>query len=172
MAIAEQLDRLQRDLDQLKIEFNKFFGGALPTPPNQFLDRIGRKIRQLRSERLPGPVEQFRLTGLEARYNSLSELFGRRMREHEEGRTGRRAGAPTTIDPSQGIVDTDPEAAAGIAALHRRLYAEDEKVDLETFRAYIEDKADKIRGRTGCSGVRFRVVLDDGKPRLKARPVD
>ena len=45
MAVPEQLDRLQTDLDQLQIEFNKFFGGAVPTPPHQFLEAVAGRLR-------------------------------------------------------------------------------------------------------------------------------
>ena len=43
--------------------------------------------------------------------------------------------------------------------------------DLGSFRAYLGKQVDAIRQKTGCSDVQFRLALEDGKLKLKARPL-
>jgi hypothetical protein len=44
-------------------------------------------------------------------------------------------------------------------------------MDLDTFRGYLQKQMTQIRDKTGCDAVQFRVVNEDGKVKLKAKPV-
>ncbi len=132
-------------------------------------------------------VERFRLGDLEARHNSYDELFSRRLREREEGR--RRSGpmpvvspssdAAPRYDPGAGIVigpNPDPRA---VAALYEGLItvgaaggsAAGPRFDVASFGSYLQRQAAAIRDKTGCAEVQFRLAAEDGKLKLKARPV-
>ncbi|HTQ78540.1 MAG TPA: MXAN_5187 C-terminal domain-containing protein, partial [Thermoanaerobaculia bacterium] len=75
-------------------------------------------------------------------------------------------------DVQRGILiagKVDPEAAE---ALYQGLArSEAPKFDLDSFRTYLERQAAAIRTRTGCEQVQFRLAEEDGKLKLKARPV-
>ena len=40
------LDQLGRDLKQLQVDYERFFNGALPTPPEELRNRIQTQLRQ------------------------------------------------------------------------------------------------------------------------------
>ena len=91
------LERLSSDLKTLRVDYERFFSGALRTPPEELRQRITQELRELRASNLPGVAENFRLGTLEAQFNSFHEVYGRRLREAEEGRGSRsvaRAQAP------------------------------------------------------------------------------
>jgi hypothetical protein len=123
-------------------------------------------------------VDSFRLADLEARYNSYNELFNRRLRDIEEGRH-----KPYHVvafverpryDPRSGIVfgsDVDPEAAEALYHGLASGVSEGPKFDLDSFQTYLKRQAAAIREKTGCNEVQFRVAEEDGKLKLKARPV-
>jgi hypothetical protein len=178
-AVGEILDQLGRDIQQLRIDFERFFNGALPVPPEELRGRVQAQIRTLRGmTNLATAVDNFRLGDFEARFNSYNEMFNRRLRDLEEGRvTAVRAAppaAPQRYDPHLGIVlgdRVDPQAAE---ALYQGLVAapgEAPRFDLDSFQTYLSRQVAAIREKTGCDQVQFRLAAEDGKVKLKARPV-
>jgi hypothetical protein len=178
--LGEALDHLNRDVQQLRVDFERFFNGALPFPPEELRGRVQAQIRTLRGlSNGATAVDSFRLSDLEARFNSYNELFNRRLRDIEEGRhpAARQAPpppAPRRHDPAQGIVfgdRVDPEAAE---ALYQGLVSapgDTPRFDLDSFQTYIRRQVAAIREKTGCAEVQFRLASEDGKVKLKARPV-
>jgi len=177
--LGDVLDQLGRDIQQLRVDFERFFNGALPFPPEELRGRVQAQIRNLRGmSNLATAVDSFRLGDLEARFNSYNELFNRRVRDREEGRTPLAHAAPAPVsrrfDPAQGIVlgdRVDPEAAE---ALYHGLAAspgDSPRFDLDSFQTYLARQVAAIREKTGCDQVQFRLANEDGKVKLKARPV-
>ena len=172
MRSEQQLNELQRDLKTLRIEYEKYFNGALELPPSELDTRLRYIIRDLRTS-LRSSADNFRLSSLEAQYNSYSELFRRRLREREEG-SARRASAPAAPDPMSGVVvgaNVGNEAAESIYSRLCQDSPETRRVSPERFQKYLNEHAAKIREKTGCQKVSFRLAQDNGKLRLKARPV-
>lgn len=176
-ALGESLDALQRDIRQYQIDFERFFNGGLPLPPEELRNRIQTQLRNLRNTNITAAVDSFRLNDLEARYNSYNEMFNRRLRDVEEGRGPHRVFAVVEkqrFDPRGGIVfgsNIDSEAAE---ALYHGLASgpgDGPKFDLDSFQTYLRRQTEAIRQKTGCDEVQFRVAEEDGKLKLKARPV-
>jgi hypothetical protein len=176
--MGEALDLLNREIQQLRIDFERFFNGALPFPPDELRTRVQNQLRHLRSQKGASAVDAFRLGDLEARFNSYNELFNRRVRDQEEGRQPAARPvpppAPRRYDPAQGIVvgdRVDPDAAE---ALYQGLVTapgEAPRFDLDSFQTYLARQVTAIREKTGCTQVQFRLATEDGKVKLKARPV-
>jgi hypothetical protein len=170
---AVELDRLEQDIHLLRIDFERFLSGDLDLPPDRFRDSIRTQIASLQSA-AKAPVDAFRLGALEARFHSYSELFNRRLRARElqHGATRRTPTRPAS-DPSQGIVLGQHLDADGVAPLYRHLYRDQTAgaMDLRTFTDYLARQHQLIRERTGCSKVSFRIVEENGKKKLKAKPV-
>jgi len=175
--VAEALDQLQRDIRQFQVDFERFFNGGLPLPPEDLRNRIQVVLRNLRNTSITAAVDNFRLNDLEARYNSYNEMFNRRLRDVEEGRTHHKVVAfveKQRFDPRGGIVfgsNIDSEAAE---ALYHGLVAgpgDGPRFDLDSFQTYLRRQTEAIRQKTGCDEVQFRVAEEDGKLKLKARPV-
>jgi hypothetical protein len=174
--VQEGLDQLGRSIQQLRIEFERFFNGALPVPPEELRNRIVVQLRQLRNLNLTAAVDNFRLGDFEARFNTYNELYNRRLREREEGRPAGRALAEVEApryDTSRGILVGDAVEPAAAEALYVGLSRAGEapRFDLDSFQTYIERQAAAIRARTGCAQVQFRLADEDGRLKLKARPV-
>lgn len=176
-ALAESLDQLQRDIRQLQIDFERFFNGGLPLPPEELRNRIQTQLRNLRNVKVTAAVDSFRLNDLEARYNSYNEMFNRRLRDAEEGRSPHKVIAfveKQRFDARGGIVfgsEIDSDAAE---ALYHGLASgagDGPRFDLDSFQTYLRRQAEAIRQKTGCDEVQFRVAEEDGKLKLKARPV-
>jgi hypothetical protein len=176
VVLGETLDQLGLDIRRLQIDFERFFNGGLPFPPDELRTRLQTQIRNLRTLNLSS-VDSFRLGDLEARFNSYNELFNRRIREREEGR--RHAVRPLAAaekpryDPAAGIVFGAKVDPAAVEALYQGLAGRGEgpKFDLDSFQTYLARQAAALREKTGCTEVQFRLADEDGKLKLKARPM-
>ena len=206
--VSESIDHLAGEIRQLRVDFERFFSGALLIPPDELRRRVQARLRQLRSLNSMSAVDRFRLGDLEARHNSYDELFTRRLRDREEGRL--RGGvaamtpmAPTSqltpppprpVSPPGGapgdpgdpgapgagsiVIGADPDPRA-VAALYEQVTAagapgggaEGPRFDLASFGSYLQRQSAAIRAKTGCAEVQFRLAAEDGKLKLKARPL-
>jgi hypothetical protein len=183
--LQDLIDQLGRDVQQMRIDFERFFSGALLFPPDELRARIQAQLRSLRNSNLATAVDSFRVTDMEARFNSYNELYSRRVREREEGRQRAVHPPPPPAeeprhDPRRGItVGTAGEVGrrldpAAVAALYDGLASgpgEGPRFDLASFGSYLERQAAAIHQKTGCTAVQFRLAEEDGKLKLKARPI-
>ena len=176
--LGEILDQLAREIRQLQIDGERFFNGGLPVPPEELRNRIQAQIRNLRTLKIQSTLDNYRLGDLEARFNSTNELFNRRLRDREEGR---HHGVHSAAHPERRRYDAregvtlggsfDPEA---VEALYQGLASrpgDGPKFDLDSFEKYLARQVAALREKTGCDQVQFRLAEEDGKLKLKARPV-
>jgi hypothetical protein len=173
MGYEEALDRIDRGINSMKIEFERFFAGGLRIPPEEIRQKLQQEFRTLRNANINSAAENFRLGSLEARFNSVNELLNRRLREREEGRPIVAREVRPQYDAAAGItLGTVPDLEA-VEALFAGMYRSsgNTSVDLDSFRNYLAQQISGIRAKTGCDAVQFRVAVEDGKARLKAKPI-
>jgi hypothetical protein len=174
--LDEALMRLDQDIRRFRIDFERFFSGNLPIPPDQMRINIQNQIKELRTEHMKAVAHRFRFNSLEAKFNALMVLYNRRLRESEMGPRGRQLGeaVETGLDPEAGVIIHEKPSTASVEALFKGLYAHSEtgpRADFDKFQAYLEEQARQIRKKTGCSEVSFRVAAEQGKLKLKAKPI-
>ncbi len=172
-----RLDALEKAIEQFRIEAERYFNGGQALPPEETRQRLLRQLQELRAVPMRGAADQFRYSGLEARFNSLSELYGRRLREREEGRSAITPKAVPAAAPRHdaraGIVFREQLESVAVEALWATLVSGPggARLELESFRGYFARQVTEIRARTGAAAVQFRVVEEDGKMKLKAKPI-
>jgi hypothetical protein len=92
--IDEELAQLERDIRQLKIEYDMYFGGGRKRPPSEIEWRIETIVKRY-SER-GGELkytQRFRFTNLTQTYAKYKEVFRKRLAQREEGKIERHFGA-------------------------------------------------------------------------------
>lgn len=78
------------------------------------------------------------------------------------------------FDPAEGVVVSDRLEADAIGSLYDALSRQQSgapAMALDQFRTYLSRQIEAIRLKTGCEKVQFRLASEDGKLKLKARPV-
>ena len=85
MKHEDTIKRLDQEIRILRIESERFFNGDLRQPPERARDDLQTSIRTLHNSKSPNFAERFRISALEAKFNSFNELYLRRMRKHEYG---------------------------------------------------------------------------------------
>jgi hypothetical protein len=171
----DRLDQLANDLKRLQVDFERFFNGALPLPPEELRSEIQKRIRDLRNSRLQGAAENFRLGTLEAQFNTYNELFNRRLRDLEAGQITRPAAGEqrSRHDVEEGVTVAGQVEETVVQALYEGLQSgvKQVKFDMDKFRSYLDQTVGSLRKRTGCQSVTLRLVSDGGEVKLKAKPV-
>jgi hypothetical protein len=201
VSLTEDIEQLEKAIRRLQIEWDKFFSGIEKKPPSDLKSRVEGLIRQHAFGEIRNNAERFRYQGLTARYNTLNELWSKRLRAKEEGKAfgvhGLKADAlPVPPQPSQapaapvpapparpgaaaaGVRLSDPQRdAEAVRALYegfvqaRRKAGETAPVRFESFQKLVTQQASRILGDRGAQAVDFRLETKDGKVSLKARVV-
>ena len=92
--IDEELGALERDIRQLKIEYDQYFGGGRKRPPNEIewrIDLVVRKYGERSGDMKIG--QRFRFNNLIQTYAKYKDIFRKKLRQKEEGTVQRHFGA-------------------------------------------------------------------------------
>ena len=92
--IDEEMSQLERDIRQLKIEYDQFFGGGRKRPPTEIEWRIELIIKRY-GER-GGEMkfgQRFRYNNLTQTYAKYKDIFRKKLQAKEEGKVQRHFGA-------------------------------------------------------------------------------
>jgi len=93
-SIDDDLSQLEKDIRQLKIEYEQFFGGGRPRPPADTQWRIEQMIK--RYSEMGARIsfaQRFRYNNLAQTYAKYQEVFRKRLKQKEEGIVHRSYGA-------------------------------------------------------------------------------
>ena len=92
--IDEDLGQIERDIRQLKIEYDQFFGGGRKRPPSEIEWRIDLLMKKY-SERGGDlkSAQRFRFTNLSQTYAKYKDIFRKKLKQKEEGTVQRHFGA-------------------------------------------------------------------------------
>ncbi len=151
--IDEELGALERDIRQLKIEYDQFFGGGRKRPPNEIEWRIELIVKKY-SERAGDMKygQRFRYNNLTQTYAKYKDIFRKRTRQKEEGTVQRHFGAAAKAieaERAQRLAEANARYATAVAESSafritcREPEREGEKVD-QLFQAFVEAK--KVAG--------------------------
>jgi len=176
MNFDRQIALLEDALRRLRIDFDRFMAGALAIPPEDQRFQIERKIRQLRQQKVRSFAQRFRLGTLEASFNTLSELHGRKLRDIERGKVPhpRLMESRQEPNPFQGFVVEGTANRSAVESLYKELYGNSgrkRKTDFGSFEKHLARQIAKLKKKTGCAKVHLRVANDGDTLKLKAKPV-
>ncbi|MGE5346063.1 MAG: MXAN_5187 C-terminal domain-containing protein [Acidithiobacillales bacterium] len=183
--IESELEVLERGLQRLHVEYERFFTGDAKVPPIDTRRRIEDLLRRMRNENVERAAERFRLQNVQSRFQSLTELWEKRLGTRSEGRTtpgrlpfSRREPAPAgAARDAEGSQSVEKREQADLMPLFerycaaRRSLGEDvSRVRYERFEELVGRQAAEIRRVTGARRLVFEIQTIDGRVRLVGRP--
>ena len=178
--IERELDDLDMALTLLKRDYEIYFSGGSKLPPLPAHRKLENQIRKYSGMSSLNYAQRFRYNNINARFNTFVDLWNKQMRYKEEGRT-----------PSGGVVQVPvPEKQhrqrkSGIDAEAKRyqtLFNEYLKtreklgeatsgVTFDKFATQLSKQRQSILDRYQCKDVEFYVAVEQGKTKLKAKPL-
>jgi len=177
--LERDLEELDLALTMLKRDYEIYFSGGLKLPPLEAHRKIEGEIRKL--SRITGLnyAQRFRYNNLSARFNSYVDLWNKQMRYKEEGRTpsGGVLQIPEKEKKSVRRKSVDAEATAYQKIFNDYLQSREKTGETTTgvsfakFSEQLTKQKEAIVNRYECKDVEFYVTVEQGKTKLKAKPV-
>ena len=195
----DELDKLEEEIRKLKNKYDQFFTGITKMPPMHDRKQVEVLIYEIGKQKMRENARRFRYNTLLSRYNQYREMWGRKMREREEGplEFNRRKAAleqPAAPPPPPPAPDaSQPRVTPGKAGAYvklvpgsngeelQQLYSQIEKehlklgklpnVTMDQLKKMVEQQTAVVQERYHVTAVAFRVDVVDGKVKLKAKPL-
>ena len=179
--IEEDLVLLDNRLKQLRLEYEQYFLGARKREPQLLRGDVQKIISYYANVPIRNTGHRFKFNNLRARFFAFKRHWDETQRRiedgtyerhrfqaelHERERAAKSAPRGTETAPAAPS-DLDQLFAAWIEA---RTAAGQPTAGLtrEKLKTQLEQQAHSIRERFGAEDVRFRVVVEDGRAKLKA----
>jgi hypothetical protein len=94
ITIDDELNQFEKDIRQLKIEYEQYFGGGRKRPPTEIewrLELIAKRYAERSGELKFG--QRFRYNNLSQTYAKYKDVFRKRLQQKEEGKVSRHFGS-------------------------------------------------------------------------------
>ncbi len=196
--IDEEMGTLERDIRQLKIEYDQYFGGGRKRPPTEIEWRIEQLLKRY-AER-GGEMkfaQRFRFNNLNQTYAKYKDIFRKRTAQKEEGKIQRHFGAAAKeIEAARAKKEAAEQAAAAAvgdskpfrmtcseperetekvdqlyqAFLQAKQTAGEEtgKLSRSSFNDFVLKKTKELQKQKNCKDVEYVVEVVEGQVKLKA----
>lgn len=181
MAIADDVILLDQKLNGLIIKYEQYFIGLEKREPLQLLGEVEKLVRSNTGVPINNTMYKHRFNMLVARFNTYREHWNRILKLMEEGRYSRdrfisdlhlrQKSKPDKHEP-------DPSHLAPESDIDRLVHEFREarkacnlpvdKITRDLVAATIEKQRPLLAAKLGTDHLAFRVVIEDGKPKLKA----
>ncbi|MBI1954838.1 MAG: hypothetical protein HYS38_00425 [Acidobacteria bacterium] len=178
MTADEELSQLEDNIRRLKIEFDIYFNGASPRPPNDLQWRVERLIKKYSDSSSLTFAQRFRYNGLTQRYALFAEMWRQKVRVREEGpRQTAAAARESKKEPAFRTEWSDPASEpdkveklyAALLEAKRQLGENTDNLAPETFQRFVSQKTAQLKRDFHCEQVEYAVEVEEGQVRLKAK---
>lgn len=169
MISKSDLDNLESIIEGLKKKYDLFFQGLLRAEPVKERNELEMTIRRMGQRNIPNTSDQFRFNTIQARFHTYMNMWNRIVTGIEEGRIERDSGGRVAFH-SHGPVDEENMNATFLDFLNAKkdLAEPCEGIEFSAFRKKLFDRALDIAEKQGCKKVEFKVVVEDGKAKIRA----
>ena len=199
MTIDEELSALDEAVRRLKVEYDVFFGGGSKKPPVDTDWRVQSMIKRYSDSQRLNFSQRFKYNSIVQRYSIFNSLWQQKLRVKEEGyrrpqdallaiqglRTEQEHQAAAALEHPHGKSLTEPFAMTcsdperdrarvhelydAMVEAKRRLGEEAPIAKFDSFLAFVKTKTAQIRREHHCASVEYRVEVDGGHVKLKAK---
>lgn len=194
--IDEDLAQLERDIRQLKIEYEQYFGGGKARPPSDIEWRIDTTLKRYSDRGAEMNYSQrFRYGNLTQMYSKFREIFRKRLKQKEEGTVQRHFGAaareieaerarkraeaeksdaarfPFAVswkDPDQEKKKVE-QLFAAFREAKAQAGEDTEPLTMDAFQKFVRQKTDQLKKQKDAHEVEYIVTIEGNHARLKAR---
>lgn len=195
-----RLDELEQKMFLLKMNYEKYFAGIDRMEPYRDREEIRRTVRELVEQQIKNPTQQFKLQGLKARFQTFELYWTRNLKMMEAGthpkmrfRADTKVAQAAAIAAAAGTPSSDPKIAEQEEVLReralrmereerayklvydkymdaRRQCGQSADIGFDAVREALNKQVRLIKSTYNVESVKFRVVVEDGKAKVKAVP--
>jgi hypothetical protein len=176
--VVEDLQLMDIKLKQLKNEYEQYFLGSRQREPGMLRSEVQKMFAIYSNRPIQNTGNRFKFNNLRARFYAFRRHWDATLRKIEDGSYERHVfkanlrvkeerplasgASKPEQSPAQGLFDAYISAreACGQGT---------SGITPDGITKLLKQQEEKIRAKLGCESVRFRVVVEDGRAKLKAR---
>ena len=182
MPEEEELRVLDSKLKQLKLDYDRYFLGSRPREPAVLRGEVDKLIAIYSNQAIRNSALRFKFSSICSRYQAFKRQWNEILRQMEQGTYGRHRFKADLHERerSDGVEGAAPEPAPACDAdrLFEEYRAARERCGQETrsltpaaLDRVLAQQRETLRARFGDAELRFRVVVEDGRAKIKASRV-
>ncbi len=185
MSVEEDLQILDHKVNQLKLDYERYFLGSRPRAPHMLRAEVQKTVLIYTNTSIQNTALRFKFNSINSRYQAFKRQWDNILRQMEAGTYKRDVFKANFRDAQRGSAPArkrEPSAPSGSAGAGSALFetylsaAEGcgqatAGLTAKKLQAVIDKQTTALRAKLGCDDVSFRVVVKDGKVKLKAAPV-
>jgi len=177
--VEEDLRVLDTKIKQLRLDYEQYFLGSRPREPQLLRGEVQKMVSYYANVGIKNTGHRFRFNTLQARLFSLRRHWDTVLRKIEDGsyerhlfranlhdRDRKGAGTASRREPTR-----EPDLFEQFVAARRACGQDAKGMDRATLDALVEKQRQAVRDRYRCKDVHFRVVVEEGRVKVKATPV-
>ncbi|MDD2501668.1 MAG: hypothetical protein PHN92_12750 [Geobacter sp.] len=180
MGIAEDLLILETRLKELITSYEQYFIGLEKREPLKLAEEVEKLVRRYVGTPITNTMYKHRYNNLVARLNTYRQQWNRIVREIEEGRYSRdrfKAALHTSATPAKppAKVETPSQQQneldrvyAELVEARRSCHLPIDGMSREQLAATLDKQRPLLSQKLGTNDIQFRVVVEGGKPKIKA----
>ena len=183
MSLIEDIALLEENLNDLIIKYEQYFLGLEKREPIKHLEQVEQSFRRYRNINIVNTMLKFKLNTLAARFSTYKRHWTRITRLIEEGRYSREkfrmqmklqgmaqpAGHEDCQVALEPVSEVD-EIYTKFLEARQACNLPVNTISRDVIAEALEKQRPLIRQKYNCDKIRFTVVIEDGKPKIKARP--
>jgi hypothetical protein len=178
-SVEEDLKVLGAKLNQLKREYDQYFLGTRPREPVLLAGEVRKIIAMLTNGTFQNTALKFKFSSICSRYQAFNRQWQDTLRKIEAGTYERhrfkadlhvpKRAAPEPSGESAGAGADNPDIYAAYVEARRSCGQDVKNLSHAKLEAVLRKQEEALRSRYGSEAdIRFRVVVEDGKAKLKA----
>lgn len=178
----EEIKLLEIKINQLKLDYEKYFLGNRPTEPSMLRAEVQKAVIRWSNTRITNTALRFKFNSLNGRFQAFKRRWDDTLRQIEAGTYKRHVFKADLHDRERGIAPTTsagPKAGAVAGGNDPNLFETYRDAMLATgqdassltqakLQAAVKRQETAIKKKFGCDKVDFTVVVQGGKVKLKA----
>lgn len=181
MPTEEELDILSRKLNQLKLAYEQYFLGSRPREPMRERDEVQKLVLVYSNTAIQNTALRFKFNSINSRYQAFKRQWTDTLRKMEAGTyqrhrfkaklhglDGGKSAAPSETPATPPPNSRDDIYAAYVEA-REACGQSTANLTQGKLDVILKKQEDALRKRYGDAEVNFRVVVENGKAKLKAR---
>ncbi len=182
-AAEDELQLLEIKIKQLKMEYEQYFMGSRPREPIMTRGEVQKILARYANAPIQNTALRFRFNNLVSRFHAFRRQWDAILKRIEEGtyerqvfRANLRDRERASSKPTEGKAAAADAKAGGdlfddYLSARKQCGEDTTGIDRKRLDGVIAKQRAAIQEKYGCEDVRFRVVVENGKTKLKATPV-
>lgn len=179
MGIPEDIALFEQSLNELVIKYEQYFLGLEKREPLRLLDEVEKFARKYMAVNIVNTMLKFKYNSIVARFNSYKQYWNRINRLIEDGKYSRDRFKMEMHRPKGHArpPESRDTVTPEVARVYRQ-YMEARKacrlpvdnITPEMIATAIERQKPAIANKYHADQIEFKVVIEEGVPKIKARP--